>query len=84
MERGPSITVRCECSSSAGAEVSLLRPGPSRRPSFPLPFFPLLLSSHCLFSDKLGPEIGKGAYGRVELGIDVQTGEKYVRIESCP
>lgn len=40
MERGPSITVRCECSSSAGAEVSLLRPGPSRRPSFPLPFSP--------------------------------------------
>lgn len=31
-----------------------------------------------LETDTLGPELGKGAFGTVELGVDLQTGEKYV------
>lgn len=48
-------------------EASL--PSRFRPPAYP----PLSPSS----SDTLGPELGKGAFGTVELGVDLQTGEKY-------
>lgn len=43
---------------------------------------PFLLS--LVPADTLGPELGKGAFGTVELGVDLQTGVKYVRLQPAP
>jgi len=43
---------------------------------------PFLLS--LVPADTLGPELGKGAFGTVELGVDLQTGVKYVRLQRAP